>query len=63
MLAPGTYFLNAGVLGSSGESEDYLDRRIDVAMFKVMHDPGRLATGMINLNVQPALAVQQAYAE
>jgi lipopolysaccharide transport system ATP-binding protein len=63
MLAPGTYFLNAGVLGASGESEDYLDRRIDVAMFKVMHDPGRLATGMINLNVQPTLAVQHAYAE
>ena len=63
MLAPGTYFLNAGVLGASGESEDYLDRRIDVAMFKVMHDPGRLATGMINLNVQPTLAVQHEYAE
>lgn len=63
MLAPGTYFLNAGVLGTLGESEDYLDRRIDVAMFRVMHDPGRLATGMINLNVRPVLAVQHAYAE
>jgi lipopolysaccharide transport system ATP-binding protein len=63
MLAPGTYFLNAGVLGATGESEDYLDRRIDVAMFRVMHDPGRLATGMINLNVRPALAVQHVYAE
>lgn len=62
MLAPGTYFLNAGVLGSTSDSEDYLDRRIDVAMFRVMHDPGRLATGMINLNVRPELVAQHTYA-
>lgn len=63
MLAPGTYFLNAGVLGATSDSEDYLDRRIDVAMFRVMHEPGRLATGMINLNVRPVLAAQHPCAE
>ena len=60
LMAPGAYFLNAGVLGVRGDSEDYLDRRIDVAMFRVMADPRSLATGVVNLNVDPALAVQGA---
>ncbi len=55
LLAPGTYFANAGVLGLIGESEEYLDRRIDVAMFRVLPDPQRLATGHVDLDVQPEL--------
>jgi lipopolysaccharide transport system ATP-binding protein len=58
LMAPGAYFLNAGVLGVRGGVEDYLDRRIDVAMFRVMADPRRLATGVVDLNVAPALTVQ-----
>ena len=42
-LSPGAYFANAGVLGLGGESEQYLDRRIDAIMFRVMPDPDRLA--------------------
>jgi lipopolysaccharide transport system ATP-binding protein len=52
LLAPGTYFLNAGVLGRAGESEEYLDRRIDVMMFRVLPDPARLATGHVDLDVK-----------
>ncbi|HJU41012.1 MAG TPA: ABC transporter ATP-binding protein, partial [Tahibacter sp.] len=44
LLAPGTYFLNAGVQGQVGDADVYLDRQIDVAMFRVMPEPGRLAT-------------------
>ncbi|TDR48824.1 lipopolysaccharide transport system ATP-binding protein [Tahibacter aquaticus] len=49
LLAPGTYFANAGVLGLHGESEQYLDRRIDAIMFRVLPDLERLSTGMVDL--------------
>lgn len=48
-LAGGAYFMNAGVLGRIGEEETYLDRRIDVLMFKVMASSDRLSTGWVNL--------------
>ncbi|WP_201315292.1 ABC transporter ATP-binding protein [Dyella sp. EPa41] len=59
-LAPGTYFLNAGVVGRVGEEEGYLGRCIDVAMFRVMHDPERLATGLINFDIQPSFRSAEA---
>jgi lipopolysaccharide transport system ATP-binding protein len=51
MFASGAYFLNAGVQGRVGEEEVYLDRWVDVAMFKVMHEPGKLATTTIDLGI------------
>jgi lipopolysaccharide transport system ATP-binding protein len=48
-LSPGVYFMNAGVQGCVGEEETYLDRRIDVVMFRVMAKPDRLNTGFIDL--------------
>jgi len=48
-LAPGAYFMNAGVQGRVGEEETYLDRRIDALMFKVMPGTDRLSTGFIDL--------------
>ena len=56
-LAPGVYFLNAGVLGLVGEAEAYLDRRIDVAMFRVLPDSERLGTGLVDMDVRPSLAI------
>jgi lipopolysaccharide transport system ATP-binding protein len=44
-LAPGTYFLNAGVTAFENEGEAYLDRIIDAVMFRVMPDPYRISTG------------------
>jgi lipopolysaccharide transport system ATP-binding protein len=48
-LAPGVYFMNAGVQGRLGEEETYLDRRIDVVMFRVVASTDRLTTGFIDL--------------
>jgi len=48
-LAPGTYFMNAGVQGRVGDEETYLDRRIDALMFRVMHRSDRLSTGFVDL--------------
>ena len=49
LLHPGVYFLNAGVLAAIGEGEEYVDRRIDVVMFRVMPSLTRLATGFVDL--------------
>lgn len=56
LLAPGVYFANAGVLGLNGESEQYLDRRIDAIMFRVLPDPDRLATGLVDLGISASVS-------
>ena len=60
LLAPGTYFLNAGVLGQIDGAESYLDRRIDVAMFRVLPDESRLATGLVDMDVVPEFLFRTA---
>lgn len=55
LMAPGAYFLNAGVLGRVGDGEVYLNRQIDVAMFRVMPDPQRLATAMVDFEIGPSV--------
>jgi lipopolysaccharide transport system ATP-binding protein len=50
LLAPGAYFLNAGVLGKVDETgESWLHRLLDVVMFRVDPAPGAVATGIVNL--------------
>lgn len=49
-LTPGVYFLNAGALGDVGMGEEFLDRQMDVAMFRVMHTGKRLVTGYVDLD-------------
>jgi len=58
MLAPGVYFMNAGVTAAVPEGETYLDRIIDVLMFRVMHDSDRVATGTVDFHVLPDLSVE-----
>lgn len=58
MLAPGVYFMNAGVTAAEPEGETYLDRIIDVLMFRVAHDSDRVATGTVDFHVLPALTVE-----
>lgn len=58
MLAPGVYFMNAGVTSIEEEGETYLDRIIDVLMFRVMPDIDRLATGLIDFQVSPDLNLE-----
>lgn len=55
LFASGAYFLNAGVQGSVGGEHVYLDRWIDGAMFKVLHEPGRLATTVMDLDIKPEI--------
>src|SRR3546814_11543531 len=62
LLAPGVYFVNAGVLAALEPGEDYVDRRIDVAMFRVMPQPPRLATGFVDLHLDPAVTLGEAAA-
>lgn len=56
-MAPGTYFLNAGVVGLVGEQEQYLARYVDVAMLRVVADPGRLATGLVDFGIASTVHV------
>lgn len=49
LLHPGVYFLSAGVLGAIDEGEEYVDRLVDVVMFRVMPSATRLATGFVDL--------------
>ena len=57
LFASGAYFLNAGVQGSVGGAHVYLDRWIDGAMFKVLHEPGRLATTVMDIGIRPEIHV------
>lgn len=57
LLDGGTYFCNAGVLARIAEEETYIDRLIDAAMFRVMPQPERLATGYVDFCVSPDVAV------
>ena len=58
LLAPGTYFMNAGVSAHDSEGETYLDRLIDAVMFRVMPDEERLATGWVNFEMRPSLIAE-----
>jgi lipopolysaccharide transport system ATP-binding protein len=57
LFASGAYFLNAGVQGDVDGEHVYLDRWIDGAMFKVLHEPGRLATTTMDLDIRPEIRV------
>lgn len=57
MLSAGTYFLNAGVSALDADGETYLDRLIDVAMFRIMPDMHRIMTGVIDFDVESAIAI------
>ncbi|HWV47341.1 MAG TPA: Wzt carbohydrate-binding domain-containing protein, partial [Nitrospira sp.] len=51
LMAPGFYFLNVGVVEQEGKGINYLNRMLDVAMFRVQDDLARISTGQVNLNV------------
>jgi lipopolysaccharide transport system ATP-binding protein len=59
-LAPGVYFLNAGVLGTVGSEETFLHRLIDVAMFRVQPEEGLLATAVIDFHIEPRVSFLNA---
>jgi lipopolysaccharide transport system ATP-binding protein len=50
-LVAGTYFLNAGVLGVVDGIEVYLDRKVDLGVFKVLHDAESVVTALVDFHV------------
>jgi lipopolysaccharide transport system ATP-binding protein len=58
LLAPGVYFLNAGVLGMVDGTETFLHRIIDAAMVRVPHDAAALVTGTVDFCAVPDVAVR-----
>lgn len=60
LFTSGAYFLNAGVQGYMDDEDIYLDRLIDVVMFKVIHKPGRLATTTMDLGIISNVRVESS---
>jgi homopolymeric O-antigen transport system ATP-binding protein len=54
-LNPGTYFLNAGVVGTIGSEETYLHRILDAYMFRVLPVSDSTSTGTVYFNIQPEI--------
>jgi lipopolysaccharide transport system ATP-binding protein len=42
-LVPGIYYINCGVRESTGEEIDFLHRRVDAAIFRVVSSSGTTA--------------------
>ena len=57
MLAPGMYFLNAGVLGSPEREDIYLHRVLDACMFRVLPDDSTHATGIVDFQCAPSVVM------
>jgi lipopolysaccharide transport system ATP-binding protein len=57
-LNPGIYFLNAGIVGDVNESEGYLHRFIDVAMFRVIPDSKGFSSGIVDFGCYPEFELQ-----
>jgi lipopolysaccharide transport system ATP-binding protein len=57
LLAPNVYFLNAGVSGIVEGEFTYLDRCIDVGMFRVQPCESSCVTGIVDLLVEPRLTL------
>lgn len=51
-LLPGTYFMNAGTLGVINGENTYLDRQIDIAMFRVQPEKDILATSIVDFKIE-----------
>lgn len=63
LLLPGIYFLNAGVSSQVNGETIFLDRAVDVAMFKVQPEVGLQATGTIDFCVKPQVYRMSAIAQ
>jgi len=57
-LSPDVYFLNAGVSGIVEGEFTYLDRCIDVGMFRVQPYEESCSTGVVDLLIEPSLKVK-----
>lgn len=62
-LNPGVYFLNAGVSGIVDGTFTYLARYIDIAMFRVQPDSDSMASGIVDLLIEPSLTLDSELTE
>jgi lipopolysaccharide transport system ATP-binding protein len=53
MMAPGMYFMNAGVLDLT--TGKYLHRVLDAVAFRVLPEPKRVATALVDFDVIPLI--------
>jgi lipopolysaccharide transport system ATP-binding protein len=60
LLNPGVYFLNAGVVGTVDGDLTYLDRCVDVAMFRVQSCTESCGNGIVDLLIEPCLTIVNA---
>jgi homopolymeric O-antigen transport system ATP-binding protein len=58
-LNPGTYFLNAGVVGYVCEEENFLHRVLDACMFRVLPLDSNTSTGVVDFNGIPEITVNR----
>ncbi len=56
-LAPGVYFLNAGLVGQVNGEETYLHRLIDAVIFRVEALPGSRTSAYVDFSVSPHVQV------
>lgn len=56
MLARGVYFMNAGVLARMAEGEEFIDRRIDIGIFRVGQSK-RPMTGFVDFEFVPQIEI------
>ena len=61
LLLPGTYFANAGLLGRIDEADVYLDRCIDIVIFKVQAESNLHATGIVDFQIKPEISSSLIY--
>lgn len=52
-LAAGIYFLNSGVLAVVDETEVYIDRKVDLGVFKILPDDTTLMTAVVDFHITP----------
>nr|WP_324257472.1 ABC transporter ATP-binding protein [Cellvibrio fontiphilus] len=52
-LAPGVYFVNAGVSGEVGGVMSYLHRLVDAVTFRVLPEKASTQTGIVDFKIQP----------
>lgn len=50
-LTPGLYFLNGGVLGFIDDEEVYLDRKLDLLVFRIIPERNSIVTGLIDFEI------------
>jgi lipopolysaccharide transport system ATP-binding protein len=63
LLLPGAYFLNAGVVGVVDGAEVFLDRHVDLAMFRVQPEKDMLVTGIIDFCIESSIAFANSETE